>query len=390
MFSVNQILALGAVLSSASAACVPRGGSSSKSSSVLAVSTAASTSLVASSLVPTVSSSVAPVAYTTSATSLAASSSAAAVETSTSASSSIASTPVASSTVSSAVAVVSSSASPLSSAANSTSDNGTKYFVVFGDSYSSTGFYIEGGNPSAASPLGSGDQTTTGGLNWVGMVTEKYNSSLVLTYDWAYYGADVSNDIINTGVTTDVIAQVAEFEKYLVPAPTDVPWTADNLLAAVWIGINDIGECFWESAEYATCPIDEVQAKYFSLLQDLYNDGVRNFVLNSVPPFYKAPAFDQQTNLDSLISNLDSYNSKLVSNLDQFKSNNTGVTAQVFNTTSYFWDVLDDPTTYGLESDITCSNADGTTCVWYDNYHPGQAIHTLVAKGFASALAGFF
>lgn len=114
-------------------------------------------------------------------------------------------------------------------------------------------------------------------------MTEQYNTSLVLTYDWAYYGADVSNDIINTGVTTDVIAQVGDFEANLVPAPTTAPWAADNLLVAVWIGVNDVGECFWESAEYATCPIADVMTKYFSLMQNLYDDGVRNFVVNTVP-----------------------------------------------------------------------------------------------------------
>lgn len=158
--------------------------------------------------------------------------------------------------------------------------------MTSGDSYSSTGFYIEGDKPSVSSPIGSPSlpgSTTSGGLNWVGLVTSEYNTSTVLTYDWAYYGADVSNAIINTGVTTDVIAQVADFEDNLVPAPSYAPWTADNLLVAVWIGINDIGECFWESAEYSTCPIDDVMTKYFSLLQNLYDDGVRNFVLNTVP-----------------------------------------------------------------------------------------------------------
>lgn len=114
-------------------------------------------------------------------------------------------------------------------------------------------------------------------------MTETYNTSLVLTYDFAYYGADVSNSIINTGVTTDVVAQVADFEENLVPAPDYAPWTADNLLVAVWIGVNDVGECFWESALYSTCPIDDVMTKYFDLMQNLYDDGVRNFVVNLVP-----------------------------------------------------------------------------------------------------------
>lgn len=94
--------------------------------------------------------------------------------------------------------------------------------------------------------------------------------------------------------------------------------------------------------------------------------------------------------MKSLISNLDSFNSKLATKLDDFKSSNTGVTAQTFNTTSYFWEVFNDPTSFGLDSDITAANADGTSAVWYDNYHPGQAIHKLVAKGFVAALADFF
>lgn len=170
-----------------------------------------------------------------------------------------------------------------------TSTGDTRYLFVFGDSYSTTEFYIQGGYPSASDPIGlpalPGD-TTSGGINWVGLVTSELNTSLVLTYDWAYYGADTSNAIINTGVTTDFIAQVGEFEEYLVPAPSEAPWTATNSLVAVWMGINDVGECFWESSLYTTCPITEVMETYFGLLEDLYNDGVRDFVLMMVPRTY--------------------------------------------------------------------------------------------------------
>lgn len=155
-----------------------------------------------------------------------------------------------------------------------------------GDSYSTTSFYIQGGYPSASDPIGLPalpGSTTSGGLNWVGQVTSKLNSSLVLTYDWAYYGADTSNAIINTGVTTDFIAQVAEFDEYLVPPPSQASWTGANSLVAVWMGINDVGECFWESTIYSTCPIDDVMETYFGLLADLYGYGVRNFVLLMVP-----------------------------------------------------------------------------------------------------------
>lgn len=105
----------------------------------------------------------------------------------------------------------------------------------------------------------------------------------MLAYDWAYYGADTSNAIINTGVTTDFIAQVGEFEEYLVPASSEAPWTAADTTVFVWMGINDVGECFWESSLYPTCPIDEVMETYFGLLKDLYDDGIRKFVLLMVP-----------------------------------------------------------------------------------------------------------
>lgn len=160
------------------------------------------------------------------------------------------------------------------------------FLTCSGDSYSTTEFYIGGGYPSASDPIGQpalpGD-TTSGGLNWVGQVTSVLNSTLVLTYDWAYYGADTSNAIINTGVTTDFIAQEGEFAEYLVPASSEAEWTSDNTLVAVWMGINDVGECFWESSLYSTCPITEVMETYFGLLEDMYNDGVRKFVLLMVP-----------------------------------------------------------------------------------------------------------
>lgn len=109
------------------------------------------------------------------------------------------------------------------------------------------------------------------------------------------------------------------------------------------------------------------------------------------PAFYKAPIFTTQTDLSGLQANLESYNAQLVSNMAEFKANNSDITlGQVFNTTSYFWEVLDNPTAYGLDSDITAANSDGTSAVWYDDYHPGQAIHKLVAQGFVDALTGSF
>ncbi|KUI55788.1 hypothetical protein VP1G_03199 [Cytospora mali] len=290
------------------------------------------------------------------------------------------------------VAKTSSRASSSASAASSSTPSavGTKYLIVFGDSYSSTGFYIQGGYPSSSDPIGQPalpGTTTTGGLNWVGMVTSEFNSSLTLTYDWAYYGADTDASIVYSYATYCFDGQVGEFEDAMVPAPTEAPWTADNSLAVVWIGINDVGEAFWEDIEL---PLDAIMTRYWGLVQDLYDDGLRDFVIMTVPPFDQAPVFAEQTAsaLAGLQGNISAYNEALESNLATFKSNNTNVKAQLFNTSSYFWTALDNPTAYGA-TDATCMNSDGTTCLWYDDYHPGQAIHKLVAEGLVSAVEFF-
>lgn len=267
---------------------------------------------------------------------------------------------------------------------------GTKYLVVFGDSYSSTGFYIQGGYPSASDPIGQPDlpgSTTTGGLNWVGLVTSELNSSLILTYDWAYYGADTDASIVYSYATYCFDDQVGEFESALVPAPAEAPWTPDDSLAVIWVGINDVGEAFWESI---ALPLDAVMTRYWGLVEDLYDDGLRDFVIMSVPPFDQAPVFAQQaaSALAGLQGNISAYNEALESNLASFTSGRSDVTARFFDTSSYFWAALDDPTAYGA-TDASCMNSDGTTCLWYDNYHPGQAIHRLVAEGLVSALDFF-
>jgi phospholipase/lecithinase/hemolysin len=88
-----------------------------------------------------------------------------------------------------------------------------------------------------------------------------------------------------------------------------------------------------------------------------------------------------------LRSNITAYNNGLETRLATFQSSNSGVTGTLFNTTDSFTTVLDSPSTYGA-TDSTCMNSDGTSCVWYDNYHPGQAIHKLVAQGFVETLTG--
>ncbi|KAI1335900.1 hypothetical protein F5Y15DRAFT_396116 [Xylariaceae sp. FL0016] len=267
-----------------------------------------------------------------------------------------------------------------------------KYLFVFGDSYSTTGSWIGSDKPSAANPIGNPalpGTTTSGGLNWVGQVASRLNDTLIYAYDLAVSGATTDNDIVATYAQYNFDDQVeALWATYLADAPADyAPWTAETALAAVWIGINDVGEPFWDGI---AAPIDGIMDRYFGLLQELYDDGMRNFLLLNIPPFDQAPAIVSQdaTMVASLQADIASYNAALADRLADFTSANSGVTAQVFDTNPSFDAALGDPTAYGA-ADATCVNGDGTSCLWADTYHPGLAIHELLGEALVEAVDFF-
>ncbi|KAG4029465.1 hypothetical protein MFRU_015g00100 [Monilinia fructicola] len=280
---------------------------------------------------------------------------------------------------------ITTSASTSSTAASS----GTKYLMVFGDSYSSDGWYGGANNPSAENPLGVSlpGTTTDGGLGWLGVVATQLNSSLVLGFDYAEYGATTDKGLVR-GATHDLIAQVNEFQTYTAHNASTIAWTEDNTMAVVWLGINDVGNSFWDGV---VTPFDKILDQYFAQLQILYDAGIRYFTLFTIPPFDQAPVFIGQTtqNVDYVRGNISTYNADLVTRLSTFKTANSGVTGNIFNTTESFYTALKNPAAYNA-TDATCTNSDGTTCLWYDNYHPGQAIQKLVAQNFVKALTGTF
>lgn len=117
----------------------------------------------------------------------------------------------------------------------------------------------------------------------MGFLTSQCNASLTLTYNFAYGGATVDADLVAPYADTvlSMIDQVQEFSDSIASKPDYAPWTADNTLVAVWMGVNDVGNSFWNTDE-ATL-LGQVVDEYFEQLQILYNAGLRQFVLLSVP-----------------------------------------------------------------------------------------------------------
>lgn len=150
--------------------------------------------------------------------------------------------------------------------------------------------------------------------------------------------------------------------------------------------MNDVGNAFsdpnWANLSVA------ITTQYFAQVQKLYSSGARNFLFLTVPPIQKTPLVLAESNATQVkeAAGVEDYNKLLLSGVEAFKGKNEGVTTWVFDTAGPFNTAVGSPKTYGAK-DATCYNSDGTSCLWFNNYHPGQAIHKLVAAGVA-ALVG--
>ncbi|POS75545.1 cellulose-binding GDSL lipase/acylhydrolase [Diaporthe helianthi] len=284
--------------------------------------------------------------------------------------------------------------STTSTATPSSAPIGTKYLITFGDSYSQTGFDINGNKPSASNPIGNPalpGYTAAGGLNWVGMLASQLNTSTLLTYNFAYGGATTDSNLVKPydPSVKSFVDQVGQFSSSLASHPSYAPWTAANTLVGVWIGVNDVGNSYYLSNVDEVIP--SVIAKYFQLLQIIYDAGARNFVLLSVPPIQYTPLMlgQEQSARDLEATVIAKYNQLVVSSLANFTAANTGVTAKIVDTTKPFMTAVENPTAYG-SPDATCYNADGKSCLWFNDYHPGYSINKLVAQAVVSAWKGSF
>jgi hypothetical protein len=142
-----------------------------------------------------------------------------------------------------------------------------------GDSYTQTGFNITLDLPSVTNPIGNPPYpgwSATGGADWIGYNTVEFNNSLIFTYNFAYGGAVIDRDLV-TPYTPEVVTfeeQVAIFLDSVADKPESTPWTSENSLFSVWIGINDIGNSFYLGGDRDAFS-DTLLDKYFELIQSL-------------------------------------------------------------------------------------------------------------------------
>ncbi|KAJ4387613.1 hypothetical protein N0V93_008209 [Gnomoniopsis smithogilvyi] len=262
--------------------------------------------------------------------------------------------------------------------------NGFTNLFTFGDSYTSIDFQVSGAQPNASNPIGNPalpGVDTDNGYNWVGYLVTTYNDSLVLAYDFAVAGATVDSDIVPQYESSvrDFVQQVTEFQNHY--SDSDI-WNSSNSLFTSWFGINDIINGYAPANWSITA--NETVTQYFEEVQLLYDAGARNFVVFMVPPFWRAPKYlatnattqEVQDTEKTLIGDL---NDRYLARLAEFEEDNVDASVWTLNTTTVFDLALDNPTAYG-SPDATCYDGDGTSCLWWNDLHPGQAIQNLVAQ----------
>ncbi|KAK7428997.1 hypothetical protein QQZ08_004404 [Neonectria magnoliae] len=157
------------------------------------------------------------------------------------------------------------------------------YFFTFGDSYTKTLWDPAGAPPSDDNPIGNPalpGRTSAGGMNWGGFMVTKFNASSVYLYNFARGGAVVDMTLIPAATypaeMIDLVRQVQLFNDTLSAAPSFAPWTAQNSIAAIWMGGNDIRATFTIlnlPQRHAT-----LMKRYMEQVEKLYVMGVRNFI----------------------------------------------------------------------------------------------------------------
>jgi hypothetical protein len=79
---------------------------------------------------------------------------------------------------------------------------------------------------------------------------------------------------------------------------------------------------------------------------------------------------------------VDLYDDIMAKNLRAFRKYHCGARTWLVDAGAAYYEALEDPTRFGAPDDM-CENLDGKSCLWWNNYHPGLAIHRLLGAEVA-------
>ncbi|KAI0365129.1 hypothetical protein BV20DRAFT_1102819 [Pilatotrama ljubarskyi] len=267
-----------------------------------------------------------------------------------------------------------------------------KHLVVFGASYCDVGYNSKAPHPTPEKPLGvefpgntwcgHPDENSKSFIfepNWVGHLVElvrQRHSSTLLVYDYALGGDRVE------GVKRQIHH---DFLPHLAPKPDWAPWTSADTLFMTWIGIND---CGWN----ADCS-DPVSAtehsirELFTLYEEVYETGARNFCFIDVPPTYDFPLGGQPPS-EKLKDTVLAWNATLRQAAERFHAEHPDATVLVWSAWRLSTDLLADPESFGFGQE-EAAKEEGQ--LFEDGLHPTSALHRVIAQellAFLSSIDG--
>ncbi|KAG8901465.1 hypothetical protein FRB99_005294 [Tulasnella sp. 403] len=250
-----------------------------------------------------------------------------------------------------------------------------KHVFVFGDSYSSVGFESGVSKPTPDMPLGVPwpGKTYCGPRepNWVGHLSVSYNKSGFLVYDYAVGGHTV----------TDVADQVRL--RFLVnegdKMKEAIKWAAADSLFVTWVGTNDVA--------YANFDAKRSVRYLFTLQQELYRAGARNFLLLNVPPLPlpMSKASETHPQLLARIRRCTDWNNMLSKLIDTFVEQHQGSSVFLFDAHACFERMFNDPPKYGFPKG---SGKAYDKHMYVDHIHPSSGMHKVIAEELAAFLNG--
>ncbi|KAL5532555.1 hypothetical protein ACEPAF_4329 [Sanghuangporus sanghuang] len=253
-----------------------------------------------------------------------------------------------------------------------------RYLFVFGASFCDVGYDSECPHPTKAEPLGvpfpgityAGD----GKPNWVGYIAREFcpsgsgDTDPLLVFDYAKGGAIVD------GVRSQVYDQ---FIKSVAKKPSWAPWSAEDSLFSISIGVNDVAR---------GCDPAESVDNLFKIIEELYKHGARNFLFFNTPPVLRAPISRRRKKASTARQDpYRTWNTILRSDACGFVREHPDVSAIIFSLWNLFNEVLDDPVTHGFDRGDPDKPGGG---IWFDRLHPTTDVHRLIAQSVRDFLSG--
>lgn len=274
---------------------------------------------------------------------------------------------------------------------------------------------------------------------WPDFISQ-YSKQSISVYDFAHAGATCSNKLTPRIYKPVLEAQIPEYtanvSTKLTGKPpskttyilskngTYVPLASKDTLYSIWIGTNDVGAGLLLTDPLEDVSIVNTTACVFDWVQELYDQGARNFLIQQMIPLWLLPMYSptgyntrywnephNQTEWSIFIAELVRSGNELQSLRAEYiaPSRFPGARIGIFDSYHLFEDMYNNPAKYlvGPNYNVTgaahaCQYPPGNStlvCVtqpeevldsylWWDELHPSVQANRVVARQILSILQG--